>query len=165
MRKPQLLIAGVLTAGLIVAGCGGGGDSSSSSSSSSSGGTLTKDEFVAKANTVCRDAQSKLTKIQTDIRAKAQADPSQVQSVIEGSISQIVPVVRSTVDQIAALGAPSDLKPKIDEFKTKTDAALDQIQADPAKALQDASSGSSPFAGLQGLATDIGLTDCGGTGG
>jgi hypothetical protein len=174
MKKAQLLFAGVLAVALIAAGCGGGSDNSSSDSSSSSGSstssstssaTLSKDEFVAKANTVCRDAQSKLSKIQSDIQAKVQGDPSQIKQVVEDSIGQIVPIVRDTVDQIAALDAPSDLQPKLDEFKTKTDDALDQVAADPAKAIQDASSGSSPFTSLQTLATDLGLKDCGGTGG
>jgi hypothetical protein len=172
MKKAQLLFAGALAVALIAAGCGGGSDNSSSDSSSSSGsststssGTLSQDEFVAKANTVCRDAQSKLSKIQSDIQAKVQGDPSQIKQVVEDSIGQIVPIVRDTVDQIAALDAPSDLQPKLDEFKTKTDDALDQVAADPAKAIQDASSGSSPFTSLQTLATDLGLKDCGGTGG
>jgi hypothetical protein len=156
-----MLIAGALAVALIGAGCGGG----DSSSSSSSGGTLSKDEFVAKANTICRDTQSKLAKIQSDVQAKVQGDPSQIQSAIEGSVSQLVPIVRSTIDQIAALDAPSDLKPTLEEFKTKTDDALDQVQADPAKAIQDATSGSNPFTSLQGLATDLGLKDCGGTSG
>jgi hypothetical protein len=164
MRKAQTLIAGALAVALIAAGCGGGSDNSSSDSSSS-GGTLSRDEFVAKANTFCRDAQTKLSKIQSDIQAKVQGDPSQVQSVVEGSISQIVPIVRSTVDQIAALDAPSELKPTLDEFKTKTDDALDQVEADPAKAIQDASSGNSPFTSLQSLATNLGLKDCGGSSG
>ena len=164
MRKAQLLIAGALAIALIAAGCGGG-SSSSSSGSSSSGGTLSNDEFVAKANTICRDAQTKLATVQSDIQAKVKSNPSQVQSLVTASLTQIVPIVRSTIDQIATLDAPSDLKPKLDEFKTKTDAALDQVAADPAKALQDASNGTSPFSSLQGLATDLGLKDCGGTSG
>jgi ABC-type glycerol-3-phosphate transport system substrate-binding protein len=160
IKKAQILIAGALAVALIAAGCGGGGSSSTSSSSS---GALSKDEFVSKANTVCRDAQAQLTKIQTDIQAKVKSNPSQIQALVADSLAQIVPIVRKTVDQIAALNAPSDLKPKLDEFKTKTDAALDQVAADPAKALRDASSGSSPFTSLQGLASDLGLKDCGGT--
>jgi maltose-binding protein MalE len=174
MKKAQLLFAGVLAVALIAAGCGGSDNSSSDSSSSSTGSstssssttaTLSKDEFVAKANTVCRDAQARLSKIQSDIQAKVQGDPSQIQKVVEDSITQITPIVRDTVDQIAALDAPSDLQPKLDEFKTKTDDALDQVDADPGKAIQDASSGNSPFTSLQGLATDLGLKDCGGTSG
>jgi hypothetical protein len=164
IKRAQILIAGLLVAGLIVAGCRGGG-SSSSSDSSSSGGTLSKDEFVAQADAVCRDAQTQLAKIQTDVQSKAQGDPTQAQTVFADAVGQIVPIVRNTVDQIAALDAPSDLKPKLDEFKTKTDAALDQVAADPGKAISEASSGNSPFTSLTSLATDLGLKDCGGSSG
>lgn len=160
IRKAQLLIAGAIAVALIAAGCGG-----SSSNSSSSGGTLSNDEFVAQANTICRDAQTKLATVQTDIQAKVKSDPSQVQALVTDSLTQIVPIVRDTIDRIAALDAPSDLKPKLDDFKAKTDAALNQVAADPAKALQDASSGTSPFTSLQGLAGDLGLKDCGGSSG
>jgi hypothetical protein len=175
-RLPQLmrtkgilyLAAIALALGLLVAGCGGGGDnggtssgSSSSSSSSSGGETLTKDEFIGKANAICNDGRSKLTQIQTDLQSKLQGNPGNAQSAIADSVNQLVPVLRQIVDQIGALNAPADLQSKLDEFKTKSNEALDTVAKDPTSA----ASNTSAFSDLNDLAKELGLTDCGATSG
>jgi hypothetical protein len=160
-----MLIAGVLAAGLIVAGCGGGDSGSSSGSNSSTGPTLTRAEFAAKANAICTETKNEVQTAAADLRSRAQNDPSQLSTVLEDFIPTVAPMIRRGIDQISALSPPEDLQPKFDEIKTKVNGLLDDAEADPSNALSQLTASNDEIVSLQGLANDLGLTDCGGGGG
>ena len=171
MKGFKYLAVLALALGLIVAGCGGGDDNDSNGSTSAASstataettstaddsGTLSKDEFVSQANTICVDGKQQLADVQNDLRAKVQADPSQAADAIQEGIKEIVPIVRDMVGRIGYLDAPPELQPKLDEFTTKSNQALDAIEDDP----NGAAGRSGAFADLGQLAKDLGLTSCG----
>ena len=155
MRSTRVLFAVLLASGLLIAtGCGGGDDDGGGDSG---GSTLTKEEFTAQANEICTDGQQKIEQVQKDVQAKIQSDPTQAANAIQEVVGQLVPVVRDTLNQIGELNPPAELQRKLNEFTTKANDAIDQLENDPTKVTQ----GDNPFADLQPLATELGIQDCG----
>jgi hypothetical protein len=144
------LTAGAVLAALIVAGCGGGGGG---------GGTLSKDEFVSKADDICGKAAAEVKKLGT---------PN-----TPDKIAEVMPKLSSTfgkmLDDLEALNEPAAVKAdfakliaagrKIQETtgklagaaKDKNVAELTQLQTDFTKASTDAAS----------AAQKIGFKNCG----
>lgn len=152
--KLTVFVCCALASGLIVA-CGGGDDDSGGGDSG--GSALSKEEFVSQANEICTEGQQKLEQVQKDVQAKIQSDPTQAANAIQDVVGQLVPVVRETLSQISELNPPADLQSKLDEFTTKANDAVDQLESDPTKITQ----GDNPFADLQPLATELGIQNCG----
>jgi outer membrane murein-binding lipoprotein Lpp len=158
MRSTRLLFAALLASGLLVAGgCGGGDDDDGGGDSG--GSALTKEEFTAKANEICTEGQDKIAQVQKDVQAKIQEDPTQAANAIQEVVGQLVPVIRETLTQIGQLTPPAELQAKLDEFTTKANDAVDQLESDPSKVTQ----GDNPFSDLEPLATELGIQNCGQT--
>jgi hypothetical protein len=127
----------------LIAGCGGSSDDGPS-----------KSEFLTKANAIC-------TKGTEEINAATSEQfgpdgPTTEEDSAQFITETVVPSIQSQVDQIKALDPPSGDEDQIAAITDGAEAAIAQVNEDPSLA----SSGTSPFAESDKLATEYGLTEC-----
>lgn len=148
------LIVAVIAAAMLVAGCGGGGDSSGSST-----GTISKEEFVAKANAICKDGTERLQaaigrvlKDQPNITKVSQAEQEKIVTTV------LVPNVSKEVKELRALGAPDGDEERVDAMVTALEEGVETAERDP----QAVTKSSDAIFGIASrIAGEYGLTTCG----
>ena len=149
MRRTFLLVLPGLAA-LALAGCGGGGDSA--------GGTLTKAEFVAQANAICKDY---------DARIDALGDPGSIEDLV-GLAEKAKPIAEDGVARLRALKAPENLQASYDEYLATGDANIDLLvqlgeaakSGDVAAIEKIGTEGEDNADKAHGIAAELGLTEC-----
>jgi hypothetical protein len=113
------------TAALAIAGCGGSKDSSTSSSS-----TLTKAEFISKANGICRDTKKAQQPFSDRAdKLKSGGDVKLVAPILEGGLKES----RKGLARLHALPSPSQDKATLDKYYATIDKLL-SVQAQLATA-------------------------------
>jgi hypothetical protein len=138
-----LAIAAVLIAG-IAAGCG------SSNSSDTSTAAISKQEFLAKGNAICKAGDAKQTAAQESLGKNPTA--AQTSSYITNTL---IPNIQSQIDQVRALGAPSGDEAKVNSMLDMAQADLDKIKSNPALLQQG-----DQFVNFEKVAHPYGLTSC-----
>jgi len=118
-RNALLLLASVLAVALMAAGCGGDDDNGDATTAS-----LTKPEWIAKADAVCKQGNQQINQAASQTFGKQEPSDSEVQQF---QTDTVLPNVQSQVDQIRALGAPSGDEDQVNKI-------LDTVQADIDKA-------------------------------
>lgn len=149
MGRALLLSASVL-ATVALAGCGGGGDKS--------GGTLTKAEFVAQANALCKDY---------DARIDALGEPAGIEDLV-ALAEQAKPIAEEAVAKLRALTPPEDLQAGYDEYLATGDvnvALLAELgeaakSGDVAAIERIGTEGEANADKAHGIAAELGLADC-----
>jgi hypothetical protein len=96
-----------VAAGLLLAACGGGGG-------------LSKAEYVAKANAICREAARRVTALD----APGQADVTQLPKVA----GEVVAVQRKALDRLKAIKAPKEDRTRIAKWIALVDQTIDQAE-------------------------------------
>jgi hypothetical protein len=118
MRNVYVAVLG--TAMLVFAGCG----DDDKKSDSSSGEKLTKSEYIAKADDICRDTK-KATKKYSDqldeLQGKAGNDLTKLAPILEGGFKE----ERKGRARLRALPAPSEDKATLDAYFASADKTLD----------------------------------------
>jgi hypothetical protein len=150
-RNLTLLAACALAVGLIAAGCGSSNDNNTTTTSS-----ITKAEFVTKANAICQQGNQAINQAGNSVFGKGQK-PSQDQ-LNSFATDTIIPNVQKQLDDIKALGFPDDQAAKIVNDAQST---LDKAKADPSVLTAQ---GQDPFADVNKEARAYGLTVCGSNG-
>ena len=121
MRNRKLwgfaLIA-ILTAALPAAGCG-----------SSEDDALTKAEFIAQADAICKKAHDKFEK---DFNQAFSGNPRPSQAQLnEFAESTLVPGVQGEIDDIGALEPPTADEAEVNAIIDAVQGGVDKIKADP----------------------------------
>jgi hypothetical protein len=150
VRRSRSLIAVIAGAATLIAGLGaaGCGSSSSSKSSSTPAATLTKADFVAKANAICGQGDQKL---QTAAKAFGNKQPSAAQlAAVE------IPNIQAEIAGIRALGAPAGDKAKVSKMIAIAEADLNKAKRNPALLTAK----TSVFTNFAKVAHPYGLTAC-----
>ena len=110
-----LAVAGAVAAALVLVFSGGGGK-------------LTKAEYIAKVNAVCRDYNEKLAGIQAPIGlANLQA--------IAQSICRALPLVEERAAKARKIEPPDELAPRVRHMFALSDQAIGQLRASRQAAL------------------------------
>ncbi len=143
------LVALAAVGAALASGCGGGGSSSSTTAA------LTKDEFIAKADAICKQGNQ-------DVNAEAKKTFSQGQQPSQQQVTQfvndaLIPSIQSQVDGIRALTPPAGDEDTINAMLDDVESALDQAKQDPASVV----SGGGTFAKANQEAQAYGLRECG----
>lgn len=146
IKRLICLPAAVLAVVLIVAGCG---DDSSTAS-------ISKAQFVKKANAVCKKGTKQL---QVDYLAFV--TKSQVTNPTEDDYAKLVDVVfapnlQQEADEIRALGAPSGDEDEVEEIAKALEEAVEAAEKEPELVL-----GTEVFTKSSKLADEYGLKACG----
>lgn len=142
--KAALAIASVLAIGGIAAGCGSDDDDATTVA------RISKSEFIAKADQICKQADRQLGKA-----GSALGDhPSQAQ-LTDFSNNTLIPNVQGQIDGVRALGLPSVDEEQVNSFLTAAQSAVDRLKADPSLVEDD-----SLFNETRAKAELIGLKVC-----
>jgi ABC-type lipoprotein release transport system permease subunit len=139
-----LALTAVLAVGVIAAGCGSGDDDSSTSS-------LTKSEWIAKADAICQQGNQENEEAAQQQFGNQKPTAADVQQFATGTA---LPNTQTQVDKIRALGAPSGDEDAVNHI-------LDTVQADIDKAKAAGDIENSTFADGNALAKQYGLKVCG----
>jgi predicted small secreted protein len=151
-RGPLALIAAVAMAALLLAGCGGGGEDSSS------GKSISKEDFIAKADAICEKGTKRL---QAAIFA-AVKKPQNLTKVSEADQIKIVktamvPNVSREVKELRALGIPDGDDEKVDAMIGALEEGVETAEQDP----QAVTNSSDVVFGIASrIAGEYGLTAC-----
>ena len=145
--RAMLVLTSLLVVGAIAAGCGSSGNDTTSTSS------ITKAEFIAKADAICQQGNQEINKAGQQ-QFQGQGKPTQAQ-FNQFATQTIIPGVQKQVDQIKALGAPSGDEAQVNQILTTVQADIDKVKADPSLVQGNA------FADGNKLAQDYGLKVCG----
>jgi hypothetical protein len=145
-----IVAAAVAVLAIAAAGCGGDDDETTAAQ------TLTKDEFIAQADEICAAGDDEIEAAAQDLGAS----PSQEEAT-QLVTDVALPSVQEQRDSIAALGAPEGDEDEVQAILASLDEAIAAVEADPASVLSSSSDPDNPFAEVDQLAQDYGLTDCG----
>lgn len=148
---------GVVAIAAIVAGCGSGGSSASDETSS-----LTKAQFIAKADAICKkgnaEIESEFEAFKTKNGLGEKDEPSKAQQA-EVSETILAPNVKNQAEEIRSLGSPSGDEDEISAMLDALDEGVEEIEANPQAPFE--SNRPSPFGPANKMAKKYGLKVCG----
>jgi ABC-type Fe3+-hydroxamate transport system substrate-binding protein len=151
-----LLLIAALAALLTVAGCGG----SSGDEVTVQTGSLSKTDFIAKADAVCKAAR---TEFIAKFEAFGKAHKSELSrgTVADKVLSEILEVVvipnfEGQIEQISKLGAPKSYAPEAAAFLNALQKRLDEAGNDPSLL----NSSPFPFKNAEEVARRAGMNGC-----
>jgi hypothetical protein len=143
-------LAAALFVTALLAGCGGGG---SSDGGDVTAGDVSKDEYIAQANKICRESDDEFQKATEDLPDNPSQD--EIVATIDDSI---VPILRDTLDQLRALEAPQADVDELTGIYDGLQGEIDAVDEDPEKF---AGQSANPFEESSAAFTDYGMDDCG----
>jgi hypothetical protein len=130
-----LVVAAAVAAFLLAAGCGGGSGNTGSTTVGEitvQTGSLSKDEFVAKANEICRTARkefnSEYEKFLNSPQGKQGSQSALIKEVVE---LFFLPHFEKEIEQISELGAPQDYAAEAASYMNALKKQLDQAKENP----------------------------------
>jgi uncharacterized protein YpuA (DUF1002 family) len=125
MTRSLLALVFALT---LLAGCGGGDDEGGGDGDAGGGG-VTREEFVAEANRICREGEEKLSGITQDAQQKIQQAKSQAeqQEVVADVLDQTVEEYRPVLEDLQAIEAPEELSEDWTKFLDGIQQAFDKF--------------------------------------
>jgi hypothetical protein len=123
-RGTIALIAAMAAVALLVAGCGGGDDASGSS--------ISKEEFIAKADAVCREGtermQKAIFKLLKDQRNITKVSKAEQEKIVR---TAIVPSVEREVEELRALDVPDGDEERVDAMISALEEGIETAERDP----------------------------------
>jgi hypothetical protein len=162
--------AAMTAIGLVAAGCGGGSSSTTTAATGATGATgaqgaaLTKSEFLAKGNAICKKGNQAINKAahQTFGPRGSGQKPSQSE-LHDFATKTLIPNIQEQITAIKALTPPSGDEAQVTKITDDAQAALDKAKQDPSALTGN---GPDPFQQVNKETDAYGLTACaGGNGG
>jgi hypothetical protein len=142
------------------AGCGGGGDEKTVATTPASSGPLTKTQFVAAADKVCKATSDKITKAASRLRTAAEKTGTiPVAQVSRFLTNTSLPAYDAMLDELRALQPPKADEKEIDGLIASLAGAIDTAKADPVKYSKN--SAPDPFDDANARAVKYGMKVCG----
>jgi hypothetical protein len=145
-----------IAAALAVAGCG---SSSTSTTTTGAQAALTKSQFLAKGNAICKKGNQAINKAAHEQFTQGQKpSQSQVQDFVT---TTVIPNIQEQITAIGALPPPSGDEAQVKKIVDDAQASLDKGKQDPALL---AGNGPDPFKDVNQETKAYGLTACAGGG-
>jgi hypothetical protein len=138
MKKLCILVIASLAVAILLCGCG----------SSSGSESLSKSEFVAEANAICKNAEAERQEALQDI---SDENPKATE-LTDGAL----PSVEKMTEELGDLGPPPGDKQKVRAIVAAYEAGIGKIEADP----ENLTAVVNTFTKANQLAEEYGLTDC-----
>lgn len=152
-KRLIVTLAGIAAIAVIAAGCGSGSDDSTSS--------LTKAEFIAQADAICKKGNDE---IEANFEAfakknglKGNEEPSKAQGV-EISETILLPSIESQSEELRDLEVPNGDEAEISAMLESLDQGVEEAEEDPESLF---ASKSDPFGPANKKAKEYGLKVCG----
>jgi hypothetical protein len=146
-------LAGAAAIAMIVAGCGSSSDDSTSS--------LTKAQFIVKADAICKkgnaEIESGFEDFEKEADLKENEEPTPEQSA-EASETVLIPYIKEQSEELRDLGAPSGDEEEITAMLDALDEGVEEAEEDPEALF---TSKSDPFGAANKMAKEYGLKVCG----
>jgi hypothetical protein len=167
MRKAlMLLMVASLGGAVIAAGCGGDDDDDTTAATTETtgatgaagGGPLSKEAFVKAADGVCAQGDKEIQREAARTFGNGQPSKQEQEDFVTGTV---LPNIEAQINGIRALTPPEGDEDQVNAILDAAQQAVDESMDDPS-ALTQGGGGSDPFAEANELATDYGLTECGG---
>lgn len=140
-----ILLSLTVIGALAVAGCSGSDDSSDA---------LTKTEFIAQADEICKGASDSLKDAQTELGADATKD-----DYVAFINDTYLPELKDESSALKELTPPSEDEGAVDEIIASLDDGIDSIESDPEILLTEGAD--DPLADATEQAKTFGLEVCG----
>jgi hypothetical protein len=161
VKKGMLATVAVAATAVVAAGCGGGSSSTTTSTAGAQGATLSKSQFLAKGNAICKKGNQAIQKAAAQQFPRNGPKPSASQ-IQDFAAKTVIPNIQEQVTAIKALPAPTGDEAQVTAITDAAQSALDKAKQDPASITGN---GPGPFAHTNELARAYGLTVCAGGGG
>ena len=149
------MIAAVIAAAMLVAGCGGGNDSSSSS--------ISKEEFIAKADAICKESGKSLEKELYDFLKKSRkGGPLRKPSTAESEkfiTAVLIPNLQKEIEELKKLGVPGGDEEKVNAMISALEEGLETAENDTPTVA--AGSSDMVYGIASRIAGEYGLETCG----
>lgn len=178
MNRLKMLPVVVLAIAAVAVGCGGDDESGSAGGAggsseaaagknSESGGSapevttssLTKAQFVKRANAACREERSgMLGRLAAYQRENPAASDSQTERFDGAMRAVLLPTIEAETVKVAELGAPEGEEARVDAFLVAQQDALEEVEAQ--ENLESLEQVESYFAEAGKLARQYGLDEC-----
>ncbi len=146
-------LAGVAAVAMIVAGCGSSSDDSTS--------PLTKAEFIAQADAICKKGNSEIESgiedFEKEVGLGENEEPTKAQKV-EASETVLIPEIKNQAEKLRNLEAPSKDEAEITAMLDALDEGVEEAEADPESLF---TSSTAPFESANKMAKEYGLKVCG----
>ena len=143
-------LASLFAFGLLAAGCG----SSKAKSSTATAPAISKAQFLAEGNALCRQGQQRLESSRKGLENRfAHKEPTAAQ-VAAYVTTTFVPLIQFQINGLRALGAPAGEQAKVTSMLNVAQTDLDRVKSNPAALVRH------PFASFALLAHAYGLTSC-----
>jgi hypothetical protein len=143
----SLVAVGLLAIGVLAAGCGSSNDDSSTSTTA-----ISKAEFEAKANAICKQGNAEVE------QAGKQLGKVTAAQLEDFAANTIVPNIQKQVDGVKALGAPAGEEDQVNQLISTVQGDIDELKADPSKINDD-----SLFKEANQQSVALGLNECAGS--
>jgi hypothetical protein len=140
----RIAATGMCMAGLVITGCGGSSETA-----------LTKSQFVAQANKICREGENRRAKRVNEL-AEERANKKPSAASQDDIVFDILSIYEETTGKLSELGQPKGEEEKVDAIVEAMEQAAERVRADPGSAL----TGDLPFRQANKLAEDYGLSSC-----
>ncbi len=135
---------------LAVGGCGSDSDSGSS-------GTLTKAQFIVRADAICQQTDKRqAARFKTYVKENGEATSPAGEEEIVKEVG--LPEIEAEIEELRELDPPAGEEEKVGTILDQADAALKQAEDDPGSVLQKAGD---PFNEVEKLAKEFGFKQCG----
>jgi hypothetical protein len=151
--NPKTLLVPALVVVAAFPGCGGGASAERSSGPGRS--TLSRSEFVVKANAICKQANRQLDQAARKAYPDGEPTSLQVQQFLR---EHVIPAIEEEVARIRALPAPAGDAYRVNALLDATEQGARQAEANP-NLLQAHGRRDPLFRGIK-LARQYGLTVC-----
>jgi hypothetical protein len=157
-RGRVLSLIATLTALLFAVGCG----SSGSEEVTVQTGSLSKAEFIKKADAICEAARSEfLAKLSRFFKVHEKTlvnDPAESKEVLLPEVleSLLQPNIEGQVEQISTLGAPKDYAPEVADFLNALQDRMDKALENP----PGFTTTPTPFVVAENIARRVALKGC-----
>jgi hypothetical protein len=165
---PALTVLALLAALVLAAGCGGGdddqtdataaagGDASNGVETASNTETLPKQQYIRRANAVCRKAGVQIQRefrpyLEDGLESLPQAAPAMVNDVL-------IPGLETEIEELRAIGLPDEGAEEVDAMITALEEGMERATEDP----EDFVLRSSGFQESEQLGRKFGSSACGG---
>src|SRR5512134_2705565 len=102
-KRPPPALAAVVAAVLIGAGCGDDDESTTTTGGSGSAGTISKAQWIKRADAICAKGDRELQKAQAELRASGAPSQGAIEKL---ATDAVIPTVRKEAAQIRALPTP-----------------------------------------------------------
>ena len=151
----------MLVAALAAGGCGGGGGGDKTvATTPASTGPLTKAQYIAAADKVCKATRDKISVAAESLRTAAEKTGTIPVSKVSKFLTQTsLPAYDAMLDQLRALTPPKADEKTIDGLIASLAGAIDTAKADPVKYSKN--SAPDPFDDANARAIKYGMKVCG----